>query len=64
MDLDVTEEIPTKHSYLSLSKRSDTDYITIQRVKLQSTTIISERLLVETQACFETFITSKSYTGG
>ena len=45
---DVTEEAPTKHSYLSLSKRSDTDHIITQRVKLQSTTVISKRLLVET----------------
>ena len=61
---DVTEEAPTKHSYLSLSQRSDTDHITTQRVKLQSTTIISTRLRVESKAYFETLITSKGYTGG
>ena len=42
-----------------LAKRYRSQTLT-QRVKLESTKIISRRLLVETQACFETVPTSKA----
>ena len=39
---EVTKETPTKHSYLSQSRLSDTDYIITQRIKLQNTILLVE----------------------